>query len=965
MIPLQQITRWVLSAFGLALIALAWMVAIDAARTLPDRVRLAEIRITPDRGAPVLLGRAELLQPELGPTAERHMAVFRANDGRILAHDITGMRRIGYHVDGEYRDTSRIVLPEGEATLFIEESQWDINRDGAELTLENRAIGTRAVVSPRGLSLSRYGRELDAAVPVFDRIQGWLLSDLQLRFSIGGTASPAMLADAVEARILPDEAVPPGAAALIYESEGRQWSLASGRVPARVQRPDGTNTTPEAHPLTLVGTNGEVAVDDLIIGFTYYSVTVPEDAPNAIVLRPVLRRAWIAPNSIEPLTDDRLERAIDPAANPVNPDGLWLALYLVLGIGILAWGLLAGAASRAWRPVTLATFGAGLAQPFGGFGIWQVVAVAVACAACVLMWPSSRMGLRGIWVMGKSKLGVWLSWRVFRSAAAPPPSASFLQTVCGHAPLVWRALILGALASGIFVLGPQFPAPDLQRSDLALAGAFLALASAFAARFMPVTAALFWVLLTVVAAFGIAAGLRLTHLQGTEAYLGLFEMHLFAMGSLGVTASAILTAHGVRKRASTLQLALLPGRRSRWVKWPLLLIGLLFIVITLVGDETGVGGLFQPSEVSKSLLVILIAMTLVQDYARRAMTSALEGGHSIWPLLTAAGFAGAILFTSARNYDMSPILVSLVAMAASLIAGVTIHWVAMGQFRSDRRLNGLPIPTQRVDAFTVANEVTWHRLKRFWALNSSMGPMILLGIFISVLFLAGLAIRFEPSFRGNGPLPLYDYLMTPWERIQSWLDLSLVPQDPLVDFPNTGTQLRRGREALLLAPCGAFLQAICPNLGELWPQDLAVAQMLRVPAIQDDFAAISMVYAVGIDGAILYITAQATLIGVALSLGVGALLQRNERRIMGWTLGCSILGLTALYLAQVGLAWGNVLGAFPIMGQPMTFVSFGGSHHLAVALPFVATILLASCQFSEVPIDTHDVRRALHRKKLV
>ena len=54
-----------------------------------------------------------------------------------------------------------------------------------------------------------------------------------------------------------------------------------------------------------------------------------------------------------------------------------------------------------------------------------------------------------------------------------------------------------------------------------------------------------------------------------------------------------------------------------------------------------------------------------------------------------------------------------------------------------------------------------------------------------------------------------------------------------------------------------------------------------------------------------------------------------------------IFGLIAVFMAQWLLSWCNVFGLLPVMGQPMTWMSFGSSHHLLVVVPSIAAMLLA------------------------
>ncbi|MEM1371549.1 MAG: FtsW/RodA/SpoVE family cell cycle protein, partial [Pseudomonadota bacterium] len=208
------------------------------------------------------------------------------------------------------------------------------------------------------------------------------------------------------------------------------------------------------------------------------------------------------------------------------------------------------------------------------------------------------------------------------------------------------------------------------------------------------------------------------------------------------------------------------------------------------------------------------------------------------------------------------------------------------------------------------------------------------------LILAALAawLVTHRAFREGAAPNLPGWMVTPWKRIQSWFDMALdAPDGAIIDLPETGSQLLRAREALLEVHC--TLEQLCPaNIGST-RGPAATEALLRLPAAQDDFAAVSLIHALGVDGAVLYFALQVAMIVAGLVIGFHALLVRVDFRFGAWLTGCIAIGMTAVVAAQIALAWGNVLGGLPIMGQPMTFVSFGASHHLGVAMPFALAIV--------------------------
>ncbi len=73
--------------------------------------------------------------------------------------------------------------------------------------------------------------------------------------------------------------------------------------------------------------------------------------------------------------------------------------------------------------------------------------------------------------------------------------------------------------------------------------------------------------------------------------------------------------------------------------------------------------------------------------------------------------------------------------------------------------------------------------------------------------------------------------------------------------------------------------------------------------------------------------------GLLLTLGLGSMHNASdatEARGPYW-LGALLFGLAWMQAAHWAVSWGNVLGLLPVMGQPMTWLSSGNSHMLALA----------------------------------
>lgn len=120
--------------------------------------------------------------------------------------------------------------------------------------------------------------------------------------------------------------------------------------------------------------------------------------------------------------------------------------------------------------------------------------------------------------------------------------------------------------------------------------------------------------------------------------------------------------------------------------------------------------------------------------------------------------------------------------------------------------------------------------------------------------------------------------------------------------------------------------------------------ILNLPAVQDDFILAFLLYkGGGIIGLLLLITQMAWLM-VQFHL-VNALLTQlpneREQRLSQALLAYILYGLAWMQLLHWLISWGNVLGFMPIMGQPMTWLSIGNSHLLAIALPSLLLSLVA------------------------
>lgn len=128
------------------------------------------------------------------------------------------------------------------------------------------------------------------------------------------------------------------------------------------------------------------------------------------------------------------------------------------------------------------------------------------------------------------------------------------------------------------------------------------------------------------------------------------------------------------------------------------------------------------------------------------------------------------------------------------------------------------------------------------------------------------------------------------------------------------------------------------------PLQLRDIAPIRVPVVQSDFAAAFLIGRHGVATGLFLIALQCAFVLMAAAALVR--LRRtpqgdNSTMIIRSLLSVLVVGVTALFVLQWVLSWSNVLGLLPVVGQPMTWLSYGPSHHLFMALPGVLTILLA------------------------
>ncbi len=338
---------------------------------------------------------------------------------------------------------------------------------------------------------------------------------------------------------------------------------------------------------------------------------------------------------------------------------------------------------------------------------------------------------------------------------------------------------------------------------------------------------------------------------------------------------------------------------TEWVLVALALLALAGLLLQVAfGDETGVFDL-QPVEFAKLALAALSAHCL----ALASGSGALRGGWRAWLRALAPVLLFVLLLAVAlvQVDDYSPLLLLLVWAAASLFA-----WcLASGR----RRAAGL---------FGAA----------------------------CCLVLAG-AMALQALGPSLGAAGFYT------ERFQVWADPGA--------HPHTGQQMLLGARAVSE---GGWLGS--DGLLGLGTLGQSAGEALRIPAVQDDFAPSFLLNRHGLLGALLLWALQALLLGALLHAAAGGwragAAAKDFRRAWLGRFQCFFLCGGAAFLAgHFLLSWGTNLALFPIMGQPMSFLSAGGSHLLFFICPLLA-FGMASIQSLEPSTEISSCRSMSNTK---
>lgn len=221
----------------------------------------------------------------------------------------------------------------------------------------------------------------------------------------------------------------------------------------------------------------------------------------------------------------------------------------------------------------------------------------------------------------------------------------------------------------------------------------------------------------------------------------------------------------------------------------------------------------------------------------------------------------------------------------------------------------------------------------------------------------------------------------PVERLMSWSDLRFdrgpgFAEPRKLMLRDMNFHVLRSRATLANAPCSPsdvltaapygigvtakwLGEGVARGLGVACQDEPSVTRTLRctpstlkepvrphcVPVVQSDFAATYIATRHGNSAALLLIVLQAVFIFLVIQLYLRLQAKRSRDPVetgADQALALIALGAGMLFLMQWILAWSNAFGLLPVMGQPMTWLSAGTSHHLFMAIPAALVILVAA-----------------------
>lgn len=331
------------------------------------------------------------------------------------------------------------------------------------------------------------------------------------------------------------------------------------------------------------------------------------------------------------------------------------------------------------------------------------------------------------------------------------------------------------------------------------------------------------------------------------------------------------------------------GQLRTWLNGLPAVITLGLLVLLQTGGEGGVNG-FQPAEIAKLVMALLLAIVMVTWVDLRTQFAEthrqVQTYHALhWWQSPRWWVRGRLLFWAILLWVLGSIMLGAVR---DFSPAVILCLLAAGFV---------------------------------WAMRPWLSPLLRRLVWSVPLLAVGLLVA-----AWHYPV----FFATVLERLQG--ERILVWVNPWA-YPDLGLQAQRSLEAIQAA--GWWRWDWFGNNGDL----------MTIPAVQNDFILAFVLAKVGAFGGLLILLLQLAWVGLLFGLHarllagqLGGRSNTQAVQLLAWWL----YGLAWLQITHWLISWGNVLGLLPIMGQPMTWISSGNSHLLALGLPTVLLALLAA-----------------------
>lgn len=301
---------------------------------------------------------------------------------------------------------------------------------------------------------------------------------------------------------------------------------------------------------------------------------------------------------------------------------------------------------------------------------------------------------------------------------------------------------------------------------------------------------------------------------------------------------------------------------------------LFFLIFQFgLGTEQGIWGI-QPVEMAKLLVVILASLALWHVRELRERFSRYYQSNPlarIWLFIwLVIAFAFVSLIIAVGVHDYSPTLIITALLAAYL-------WLIIPH----------PAHTRAKFIYTA------------WGMRLGL-------VVLPVLIVIGIGtwFYFDP--------PQYESNIWQSERLRIWSNPDTYPEAArqlIISLSRIGN--------------GGWL-------GSGWFGANSIS--MQIPAVQDDFIAAFFMHRFGGFMGVALVLIQLTWLGLLFTLSKRLIQTQGsyEQQASLGILGYILFGLAWIHLLHWLISWSNVLGFLPIMGQPMTWLSAGNSHLLAI-----------------------------------